>query len=46
MKNVGAWMWLFVAALLFVAAVPLTSHAGNQGGTSEMKKKPPADAGK
>ena len=43
MRNAG-WLWVLLAALLFVAAAPLTSQAGNPGGTSEMKK-PKPDAG-
>ncbi len=43
MKNAGAWLWLLIAALLVVAAVPLTVQAAD-GGTPAPKTKP--DAGK
>ena len=41
MKHPGAWLWLLVAALLVVAAVPLSVQAAD-GGTA---KKPSKDAG-
>jgi hypothetical protein len=43
MRNAGAWLWLLIAALLVVAAVPLTVQAAADGGTP-AKSTP--DAGK
>jgi hypothetical protein len=43
MRNAGAWLWVLLAALVFVAAAPLTSHAGDNATTA---KKPKPDAGK
>jgi len=43
MKKVGAWMWVLVAGLLFVAAAPLTSQAA---GSTDFASKPKPDAGK
>lgn len=44
MKHPNAWLWLFIAALLVVAAVPLTVQAAADGGTPAPKKHKP-DAG-
>ena len=41
MRNAGAWLWVLLAALLFVAAAPLTSQAAD-GITTSAKPKPDA----
>ena len=43
MRNARAWFWVLLAALVFVAAAPLTSQAGD---TATTAKKPKPDAGK
>jgi hypothetical protein len=42
MKHAGAWLWMLIAALLVIAAVPLTVQAAD-GGTPKTSK---PDAGK